>query len=94
MKIFKRLLLTLLILALCIPAYADTLPQREFADMNSESAVVLRALGMIKESQKYTDDTVTRSEFANAAIMSVFDSLPKGEQVYDLTVRDGGLYQL
>lgn len=94
MKIFKRLLLTLLILALCIPAYADALPQREFADMNSESAVVLRALGMIKESQKYTDDTVTRSEFANSVIMSVFDSLPKGEQVYDLTVRDGGLYQL
>ena len=95
MKIFKQLFLIFLISVLCIPAYADAVDgEREFVDMNSESATVLRALGMIKESQKYTDDTVTRSEFANAVIMTVFDSAPKGEQVYDLSVRDGGLYQL
>ncbi len=96
MKLIKRL--GLLFLVLCMSQTTFAAEQSEEAsnpiDMTREETIVLKALDILDAEGKSADAPVTRTEFADAIVMTVNDKKPTGAQVYDLRVQDGGLYWL
>jgi len=91
MKLIRKIGFFLLII--CAINSQTVIANEDVSDI-SYKAEVLQSMNIIDKSKKDADETITRSQLANALAMMVNDTLPESFELADLTEADGGMYWL